>query len=130
MTVHASKLAVFGACALLSALTCVVAALPAGPALLAVLLLVAAGTLGLFPCYYSFSQKVDPTSVGRITGILSFIGWLLSSPIHSRFGAYIDKTGSYDLGFALVGLAPFIGLLAMFILWPKEADDPGQSHAK
>lgn len=124
MTAHRSRLIVYGACALVSALTCVAAVLPAGWPLLLVLLAVGAGTLGLFPCYYSFTQEVSAAHVGKITGVLSFLGWLLPSPMHRYFGRYVDTYHSFDLGIAIVGLAPLIGLFAMLVLWPRQADAP------
>lgn len=124
MTAHGSRLVVYGVCACISALTCVAAILPASPLLLAILLVVGAGTLGLFPCYYSFTQEVSAAHVGKITGVLSFLGWLIPSPIHRYFGRYVDTYHSFDLGIAIVGLAPLIGLFAMLVLWPRQADAP------
>lgn len=130
MTAHGSRLTVYGLCALLSALTCVAAVLPSGPLLLGILLVIGAGTLGLFPCYYSFTQEVSAAHVGKITGVLSFLGWLLPSPVHKYFGRYVDAYHSFDLGIAIVGLAPLIGLFAMLVLWPREADAPTAASAE
>lgn len=117
-TVHASRLLTYGICCLLASLTCVAALLPQGWPLLLVLLFVGAGTLGLFPCYYSFAQELSVADVGKVTGLLSFVGWIASSPVHRYFGRYVDKTHSFDLGLALVGVAPMLGLVAMLLLWP------------
>lgn len=114
---HRAKTLVFGVCALLSALTAAAAALPQGWALLGVLLVVGAGTLGLFPCYYSFTQEMSPQHVGKATGILATIAWLATSPLQNRFGWLVDKTGSFDLGMATIGWLPLVGLLAMLLLW-------------
>jgi ACS family hexuronate transporter-like MFS transporter len=96
------------------------AVLPQGWPLLAVLLIVGAGTLGLFPCYYSFTQELSSANLGKATGILSFLGWIVASPLHRVLGGYVDATRSFDLGLAMVGLAPLLGLAAMFLLWPRE----------
>ncbi len=117
-SVHASRLLTYSLCSMLACLTCLAAVLPQGWALLIVLLFVGAGTLGLFPCYYSFTQELSVSDLGKVTGLLSFLGWIASAPVHRLFGSYIDKTHSFDLGLALVGLAPMLGLIAMLLLWP------------
>jgi MFS transporter, ACS family, hexuronate transporter len=119
---HASKLATYTVCALLACLTCVAAVLPQGWLLLGTLLIVGAGTLGLFPCYYSFCQELASLNLGKATGILAFLGWIASSPVHRLFGVYVDRTGSFDVGLAMVGLAPMVGLVAMLILWPRQEE--------
>ena len=116
---HRARVLVFGFCAALASLTTVAALLPKGPALLAVLLLVAAGTLGLFPCYYSFSQDLGRQHVGKVSGLLAALGWLISAPTHKWFGREIDATNSYDLGIALVGWAPLVGFAALLLLWRR-----------
>jgi ACS family hexuronate transporter-like MFS transporter len=121
MTPHHSRMLVYLGASLLAALTTVAAMLPQGWPLLLTLLLVAAGTLGVFPCYYSFTQELSTTHMGRITGILSFIGWLASAPVQTLFGYVVDKTGSYDLNMAVLGWAPFFGLVAFWLLWPKDS---------
>ena len=116
---HRARLLVFGVCAGLSTLTTAAALLPKGPALLAVLLVVAGATLGLFPCYYSFSQDLGRQHVGKISGLLAALGWLVSAPMHKWFGREIDATKSYDVGLALVGWAPLIGFAALLLLWRR-----------
>ncbi len=118
MAVHTSRVLVFLACSLLAALTTVAAMLPAGWLLLGTLLAVAAGTLGVFPCYYSFTQELTVSHMGRVTGVLSFVGWLASAPVQKLFGRIADATGSYDLNMAILGWAPLAGLIAFVVLWP------------
>ena len=120
MSVHGSRLLTYACCSLLACCTCLAAILPHGGLLLAVLLIVGAGTLGLFPCYYSFTQELSSPNLGKVTGILAFLGWIASSPVHRFFGSYVDRTKSFDFGIALVGLAPLLGLAAMLVLWPRE----------
>lgn len=127
LSVHHSRVLVYLTCALLAAMTTVAAVLPQGWPLLGVLLLVAAGTLGVFPCYYSFTQEVTTTHLGRLTGVLACIGWLASSPIQKLFGYLVDRTGSYDLNIALLGWTPLLGLIAFLILWPR--DEPSAQAA-
>lgn len=120
--VHTSRVLVFLACSLLAGLCTVAAVLPPGWLLLGVLLCVAMGTLGVFPCYYSFTQEVTISHMGRLTGLLSFIGWLASAPTQTLFGFVVDKTGSYDLNLAILGWAPLVGLIAFVLLWPHPAE--------
>jgi ACS family hexuronate transporter-like MFS transporter len=120
MAVHTSRVLVFFACSLLAALTTVAAMLPAGWLLLGTLLAVAAGTLGVFPCYYSFTQELTVSHMGRVTGVLSFVGWLASAPVQKLFGRIADATGSYDINMAILGWAPLAGLIAFVILWPRD----------
>ncbi len=115
--VHRSRLTVYAVCALLTMLTSVAAMLPAGWLLLGTLLLVGAALLGLFPCYYSFAQEISSNRLGKATGLLGFLAWFLTSPLQRYFGKYVDQTGSFDLGLAVVGFAPILGLIAMLVLW-------------
>jgi len=119
VSAHQSRVLVYLGGSLLAALTTVAAMLPQGWPLLGTLLLVAAGTLAVFPCYYSFTQELTTSHMGRLTGILSFIGWLASAPVQTLFGYIVDQTGSYDLNIAVLGWAPFVGLVAFWLLWPK-----------
>ena len=119
MAVHRSRTLVYLGCALLASLTTVAAMLPQGWVLLGTLLCVGAGTLGVFPCYYSFTQEVTTTHMGRLTGMLSFLGWLASAPMQKLFGYIVDRTGSYDLNIAILGWAPLVGLVAFWLIWPS-----------
>lgn len=123
--VHASRVLVYVGCAFLAALTTIAALLPAGWALLATLLAVAAGTLGVFPCYYAFTQELTVSHMGRVTGILSCIGWAASAPVQKLFGFVADRTGSYDLNLAVLGWTPLAGLLVFLVLWPRGAESAG-----
>jgi MFS transporter, ACS family, hexuronate transporter len=127
--VHRSRVIVFAVCALLAGTSTIAAMLPAGPLLLGILLLVAAGTLGVFPCYYSFTQEFSTQHMGKLTGMLSFLGWYASSYLQPVFGRWVDETGSFDLGVAVVGWAPMFGLLIFLLLWPRRVEPtPETSH--
>lgn len=117
---HRAKLVVFGLCSMMALLTTAAAALPQGWLLLGVLLVVGGGTLGLFPCYYSFTQEMSPQHVGKAAGVLATVGWFAAAPLQKVFGRLVDRTGSFDLGFALVGWAPLVALIAMLLLWRRE----------
>jgi ACS family hexuronate transporter-like MFS transporter len=120
---HAAQCRVYLFCSLLTALTVLVAVLPKSWLLLATLLLVGAGALGVYPCFYSFVQEISPQHVGKIYGLLATLVWAISSPVHKYFGRYVDQTQSFDLGIAVVGLTPLVGYLALWLFWgqPKKA---------
>jgi sugar phosphate permease len=122
---HASRVLIYLICAVLTALTLAAAMLPLGKPLYLILLLVAAGSLGLFPCYYSLSQDASQKHMGKTSGLLGALGWLAASPLQKVFGRVIDRTKSFDEGLALVGLAPLAGILLLLVLWPPRSDDSG-----
>ncbi|MCB1227535.1 MAG: MFS transporter [Verrucomicrobiales bacterium] len=120
LSAHGARRWVYaGGCGLTS-LSLLLPGLQRGPVLLAVLLLIGAGSLALFPCYYSFVQELSARHVGRLTGLLSMWVWAVTSPMHRFFGMLADRTGSYDQGLMLAGLVPWIGVIAMAILWGNE----------
>jgi ACS family hexuronate transporter-like MFS transporter len=108
---------VFAGCSAITALSVVVAYTPQGYLLLGLLLVVGAGALGLFPCYYALSQELSANHQGKVTGILGAIAWVSIAPIHKYFGRLVDETGSYDLGIAIVGCLPLVALVAWGLLW-------------
>ena len=83
-------------------------------AAMVVLLMTAAGSLGVFPCYYAFSQELSKRHIGLVTGLLSFIAWISGSSLQKPLGAYIDRTGSYDLAFQA---GPWPIVFSALILW-------------
>jgi hypothetical protein len=119
LPVHHSRVVVFLACALLTTLSLVVAALPTGPLLLGVLLVIGFGALGLFPNYYSFSQEITVRHQGKVTGSLGCINWLVMALLHEAAGDSIKRTGNYAEGLAVAGVAPLVGLAALLLFWGK-----------
>lgn len=120
LSAHDSRRWVYAVACGLTSLSVALPWLGQGWALLGVLLLIGAGALALFPCYYSFVQELSAQHVGRLTGLLSCWVWAVTSPLHSLFGWVADKTGSYDLGLVIAGLAPWIGVMAMRMLWQPQ----------
>jgi ACS family hexuronate transporter-like MFS transporter len=118
-TVHGSRALVYGCCALLTSLTTVAAFMPKGWVLLGMLLVVGAGSLGLFPCYYSFTQELSTRHQGKVTGLLGLVAWVSSSYFQPLFGRHADQTGSFDSGIALAGCLPLIGLVALWLCWDR-----------
>ncbi len=116
---HDSKRRVYLICCGFTSLSVLIPQLSQGPLLLGVILLVGMGALGLFPCYYSFVQELSDQHVGKLTGLLSMWVWAVTSPLHPLFGRVVDQTKSYDMGMAVAGLVPLVGVLALALLWPK-----------
>lgn len=119
-TVHAARAWTFLVCASLTGLAIVVPRLDRGLPQLAVLLLVGAGSLGMFPIYYSLSQELSTRSQGRITGSLSAITWLVTAAMHEVIGRVIDQTHSHTSIMTAVALLPFAGWLALRLFWHPE----------
>lgn len=113
-SVHDARVRVFLVCALLCALASTVGWFPRGSALLVLLLFVGAGALGVFPIYHALSQEISAEHQGKVTGIASVAAWALPALAQKFFGRLVDRTGSFDVGFAVAGLLP---LAAFFVLW-------------
>ena len=118
--VHAARIRVFAGMALLTASTTAVAGLPQGPALLATLLVVGFGALGVFPSYYSFAQELSERHVGKVNGLLSVCGWIATAGAQWLFGRAVDARKSYDLPLALVGWAPLVALVLFLVVWTRD----------
>lgn len=119
LSVHGSRVLVFGICALLTLLSLAAAVLPGGPILLGVLLVIGFASLGVFPIYYSFSQELSTRHQGKVTGSLGCINWLVMYLLHEVVGESVKATGSYEIGVALAGLPPLLGLIVMLVLWGR-----------
>lgn len=126
--VHRSRSLVFLACALMAALSVAAAFLPKGLPLLAVLLVVGAGALGVFPIYHAFTQDLSPHHQGKISGAGGVAAFILS-PAHTFFGQAVDRTGSFDLGVALAGCLPLAAFAVLALLWKSDAPHPIPSTA-
>jgi ACS family hexuronate transporter-like MFS transporter len=121
-TVHTSRMLIFLACGLLTALSMVVAVLPAGPLMLGILLLIGAGSLGLFPIYYSLTQELSTRHQGKLTGLLACTAWIASSLMQKQVGVWVDRTGSYSTILFVAGLLPLASFTALFLLWDSRSD--------
>jgi ACS family hexuronate transporter-like MFS transporter len=119
--VHRARLVTFLAAGLFTAASMAAAGAPRGPLLLALLLCVAFGSLGLFATYYSLTQELSLRHQGKVTGSLSCITWLCTSAMHQVIGWQIEASqGNYPRIMLLAGLAPLaaFGILALLWNWP------------
>lgn len=120
LSVHGARMSVFAFCAMLTALSTLVAVLPASWLFLGVLLVVGFGSLGQFPMYYAFTQEISVSRMGRVTGTLSFLTWTATALVNEPIGRWVDRTHSYSAVTFVAGLVPLLGLLAMLLLWGGE----------
>jgi MFS transporter, ACS family, hexuronate transporter len=118
-SVHRSRAVVFAVCAGLTALATAAVLLPKGWALLGMLLLSGAGALGVFPIYHALTQELSADHQGKVTGVASIAAWAFAPPAQKLFGRLIDRTGSFDLGLAVAGWLPAVGLVALWLLWDR-----------
>lgn len=125
MSPHASRMLVFGICGVLTATSLLLPWFTAGWLLLVVLLLLSAGSLGLFPCYYALTQELSTQHQGKVTGLLGTSAWLATSPLHPIFGEWIKQTGRHDWGLAIAGVLPLIALFVLWIGWGTDRPHGG-----
>jgi ACS family hexuronate transporter-like MFS transporter len=122
---HTARRRVYAGACMLTSCSVFIPWLGKGWLLLAVLLIVGAGALALFPCYYSFLQELSDKHIGRLTGLLGLWVWFVTSPMHRAFGKYADSIADpghrYDTGLVIAGLAPWIGVIALKFLWRRDA---------
>ena len=119
--VHTARVLTFVCCAMLCALSALAAKLPAGPALLATLLAIGFGSLGLFPTYYALAQDISTKNQGLMGGALGCTTWIITSIMQRYVGKSIDETHSYAAGLFWVGQAPIIACLALGLFWGSTA---------
>jgi ACS family hexuronate transporter-like MFS transporter len=91
-------------------------------AAMAILVLIASGSLGVFPCYYAFTQELSKEHIGLVTGLLSFVAWVVPSSLQKPLGAHIDRTGSYDIAFQAGAWPMIFAALMLWIFWSHKAE--------
>jgi ACS family hexuronate transporter-like MFS transporter len=119
LSVHHSRVAVFGCCALLATLSLLVPFLPTGAMLAVTLLVLGFACLGLFPNYYSFSQELSAEHQGKVSGALGCICWLSMALLHEVVGDTVRRTGSYTYAMAVAGLMPLLALVILLLFWDR-----------
>lgn len=130
LSVHSARSRVYLICSILTALTTLAAFLPKGWILLTTLLVVGVGALGIFPCYYAFSQELSVVHQGKVSGVTSLCAWLFSAPVQKFFGRLVDRTGSFDLGFAVIGWTPLLAWVVMLLFWNKTGEQNSDSEVQ
>lgn len=130
-----SQTLVFTVCCSLSMCTLVIPFLPRGWLFVIVLMLVGMGSLGQFPCYYTYSQQLSEKHTGSVVGALATLAWLFNALIQPLFGYWVDmqqkvdRAHAYDLPLAISGALPMLSCLALWYAWPRTADPDQPSTA-
>lgn len=146
--VFRSRFWVFFLCSLLTLASFPLAFVESGWALFPSLVVLGLGSLGLFPIYFAFSQDLTTRRQGILTGFLAAWNWVLLFLMQRLMGWAIQSSqdvevarlttlgvdstlalqmaihDAYPMKIALAGLAPFVGFLALWLLWPKEPKIP------
>jgi ACS family hexuronate transporter-like MFS transporter len=86
----------------------------------AMLILAGAGILALHPYYYAFVQELPAKHMALLSGALAAVSWFVVALVQEEMGRHIQATGRYDVGLILAGLAPLVGLVALFLLWRRD----------
>ena len=117
--IHAARVIGFAAFTFLTLAATLVPVVGSGWTGVGLLMLTAAGILGLHPCYYALAQELPTKYMGILSGLLAAMGWYVAGHVQKELGAHIEATGRYDEGLVLAGAAPLLGLLALVVLWRK-----------
>lgn len=130
--VHTARMAVFLGCGILTSFVIAAEFLPRGYLFLAALLLVACGSLGLFPIYYSLNQEISAKHQGKVGGTLAFSTWALLFFFHRWVGRVLKEMPELKPWIVLlVGLGPLAAFLVLLAFWGRrpEATLPAVSEA-
>jgi ACS family hexuronate transporter-like MFS transporter len=117
--VHHARVLSFGLCCVFCTAGFAVAGLPAGWPLLGAMLLVAAGSLGLFPTYYALSQDLSREHQGKLSGLFGCAAWISSALMQELVGKEIEATKQYSLAIQLAAAAPLVAFTLLWLVWPK-----------
>jgi MFS transporter, ACS family, hexuronate transporter len=97
--------------------------LPQGHTSAIVLLsIMAAGTAAFMANYFAFTQEVSSRHTGLVAGYLGAVGNLFVAGFQPLAGKLKDMTGSFTTTFLIVGLAPLLGMAALFWGWDDRAN--------
>jgi len=122
LSVVGARKSVMGVCLILILVGPAVS-LPQGHASAIVLLSVmAAGTAAFMANYFAFAQEVSSRHTGLVVGYLGAVGNLFVAGFQPLAGMLKDKTGSFTTTFLIVGLAPLLGMAALFWGWDVRAN--------
>ena len=120
---HSARSTTFIVCTLFTMLSILAATLSASWLLLAILLLIGAGSLGMLPVYYSLTQEMTHKHLGIINGMLGAATWIVTSFMQEWVGKSVDKTKSYSEAVFWVGMVPIVACVAVTLFWGRSKRD-------
>ena len=120
---HSARSITFIVCTLFTMLSILAATLSASWLLLAILLLIGAGSLGMLPVYYSLTQEMTHKHLGIINGILGAATWIVTSFMQEWVGKSVDATQSYSRAVFWVGMVPIVACVAVTLFWGRSKRD-------
>lgn len=82
------------------------------------LLTVAFGAMGSFPTYFAFSQDLSLQHQGKVSGFLGASAHVALAMVYPLEGWAIAWSGSYEPVLMLIGLAPAMACLLVWLYWP------------
>ena len=117
LSIQTTRLLALGFCAVLTSGSLVIPLLSTGWELVAGLLIVAFGALGLFPTYYSLTQEISSRHQGKVTGTLGAFAHFSQALFKRVEGRICDQTHSYEWVLGGAGLVPLLAFVVLLCLW-------------
>jgi ACS family hexuronate transporter-like MFS transporter len=117
MSVASARKTVMGICLLLIVIGPAVSVPQSHASAIVLLSVMAAGTAAFMANYFAFTQEVSSQHTGLVVGYLGAVGNLFVAGFQPLAGKLRDMTGSFTATFLIVGLAPLVGMAALFWGW-------------
>ncbi len=89
-------------------------------AIVALLMVMALGAASFMANYFALCQEVDAARTGLVVGYLGSLGNLFAAGFQPIAGHLKDVTGGLGVSFAIVGLLPIIGMVALAAGWGRD----------
>lgn len=121
MSVFRSRLTIMVGGAGLVACGTTVGLLHQTTAIVVVLMVMAVGATSVMANYFALCQDVSPRHTGLVVGILGGLGNLFAAGFMPLAGRIQDVTKGFGTSFAIVGMLPMVGVLALWVGWGRDA---------
>ena len=114
-------------CAVMASTAAAIGWVQSDAAVIAILCVVALGIAAFMANYFAFCQEVSPLHTGLVVGYLGAMGNFLAGVFNPLAGRIKDTRGSFSLVFVLVGILPFVGLMALVVGWGRSEAAEGSN---